>query len=286
MTVVRQTPLPRRVSGYVLLIIFAIIFIGPFLIQLATSFKTPDDAASNPLSLIPNPFSVEAWKQVLGITGIANVDFPRWLGNTAFIAIVLTVGRVFLDSLAAYALARLQFPGRKLVFLLVIGTLAVPNVVLLIPRFLVIKELGLYNSYGGMILPIIADAGGIFIMRQFFLQVPVALEEAARIDGASTFRTYWSVVLPVVRPGLLTLTILSFQSSWNEFSFFLVANSDPNKYTLPVGLHQLTTGSLGSTPNFPLNMGAALLATIPLAIIFFIFQRHFTGGQLSGGVKG
>lgn len=194
---------------------------------------------------MPNPFSATAWKRIFGIGGGSSVPFLHWLGNSAFVATIITIARVFLDSLAAYALARLRFPGRKAIFALVIGTLAVPNVVLLIPRFLVLKEFGLFDSYAGMILPIAADAGGIFIMRQYFLQVPVALEEAARIDGAGVFRTYWSVVLPVVRPGLITLTILSFQSSWNEFSFFLVATVDPKYYTLTTGLANLTGARSG-----------------------------------------
>jgi multiple sugar transport system permease protein len=276
----------RLLAVYVPLLIFAALYIGPFVIQLVTSFKTDPDASNHALSLIPNPFSTASWRRIFGLSSDSSVPFLRWLGNSAFVAVVITFARVFLDSMAAYALARLRFPGRKLIFALVIGTLAVPNVVLLIPRFLVLKEFGIFNSYTGMILPIAADAGGIFIMRQYFLQVPVALEEAARIDGASVFRTYWSVVLPVVRPGLLTLTILSFQSSWNEFSFFLIATIDPKYYTLTTGLANFSNGSLGQGTQYPLKMGAALLATIPIAVLFFIFQKRFTRGQMSAGVKG
>lgn len=276
----------RRLSWYLVLLFFAVLYLGPFLIQLATSFKTDADASNHSLSLIPNPFSLEAWKRIFGLTSNSSVPFTHWLLNSTFVAVSITIGRVFLDSLAGYALARLRFPGRRLVFALVIAMLAVPNVVVLIPRFLVLKEFGLFNSYAGMIVPIAADAAGVFIMRQFFLQVPVALEEAARIDGASVFRTYWSVVLPIVRPGLITLTILSFQSSWNEFSFFLIATVDPKYYTLTTGLANLTGGSLGQGNQYPLNMGAALLATIPVAVLFFLFQRRFTRGQLSAGVKG
>lgn len=276
----------RQTAVYTLLALFALVYIGPFLIQLATSFKTDADAANHALSLVPHPVTLTGWRKLLGIGSGGSTPFLHWLGNSAFVAVCITVGRVFLDSLAAYALARLRFPGRKLIFALVVGTLAVPNVVLLIPRFLVLKEFSLFNTYAGMILPIAADAGGIFIMRQFFLQVPVALEEAARIDGASVFRTYWSVVLPVVRPGLITLTILSFQSSWNEFSFFQIATVDPKYYTLTTGLANLANGSQGQATQYPLKMAAALLATIPIAILFFVFQKRFTRGQMAGGVKG
>jgi multiple sugar transport system permease protein len=122
-------------------------------------------------------------------------------------------------------------------------------------------------------------------MRGFFLQVPLSIEEAARIDGAGVFRTYWEVVLPLVKPGLITLTILSFQGSWNEFSFFLVATSDPKFNTLTTGLAKFS-GSLGQGNQFPVTLGAALLSTIPVAILFLIFQRHLIRGQLAGGVKG
>jgi multiple sugar transport system permease protein len=150
----------------------------------------------------------------------------------------------------------------------------------------VLKELTLFNTYPGMIIPIAADAAGIFIMRQFFVGIPVTLEEAARIDGAGVFRTYWSVILPLARPGLLTLTILSFQGSWNEFQFFLVSTSDPKYNTLTTGLAKFSSGQLGAGTQYPLTLGAALLSTIPVAIVFFTFQRHFIGGQLSAAVKG
>jgi multiple sugar transport system permease protein len=277
---------PRRVAGYLLLTLFAIVFLGPFFIQIATSFKTDTDAANHSLSLVPHPVSTTAWQRLFGFGGDQSVPFGRWLTNSVLVATSITLGRVVLDSLAAYALARMHFRGRKLIFALVLGVLAVPGVVLLIPRFLVLKELTLYNSYAGMILPIMADAAGIFIMRQSFLQIPQELEEAARIDGAGVFRTYWQIVLPLARPALLTLTILSFQSSWNEFSFFLVATSDPKYETLTTGLAKFSSGSLGAGTQYPVNMGAALMATIPVAILFFVFQRQFSGSRLTGGLKG
>lgn len=276
----------RRTAGYVALIAFGLVFVGPFLIQLATSFKTDADAANNSLSLIPHPVSLEAWQRIFGFSDDAGIPFGRWLGNSVLVATVITLARVFLDSLAGYALARLQFPGRQAVFWSILAVMAVPGAVLLIPRFLVLKELTLYNSYPGMILPIAVDAAGIFIMRQFFVQIPRSMEEAARIDGAGVFRTYWSVVLPLARPGLITLTILSFQGSWNEFQFFLIATSDPKFNTLTTGLAKFSSGQLGSGTQYPVTLGAALLSTIPVAIVFFTFQRHFIGGQLGAAVKG
>ena len=199
---------------------------------------------------------------------------------------MVTIGRVFLDSLAGYALARLRFPGRRAIFGAVLAVMAVPGVVLLIPKFLVLKQLGLYNTYPALILPLLVDAAGVFIMKQFFESVPVSVEEAARIDGAGVFRTFWSVVLPMARPALITLTILSFQGSWNEFPHTLVAVQDPALFTLPRGLADLVSGSLGAGTQYPLKLGAALLATIPVAVIFVIFQRYFVRDANDGSDKG
>ncbi len=270
-----------RVAGYAVLVFFALIFIYPFIIQMATSFKTEPDAATNPLSPVPNPISTASVERIFAGTG-----FPTWLGNSVLMAVLVTLGRVFFDSLAGYALARLRFRARAALFATVLAMMAVPGVVLLIPKFLVLKQLGLYNSYGGLIIPLLVDATGIFIMKQSFESVSVDVEEAARIDGAGIFRTYWSVVLPMMRPALITLTILSFQGSWNEFPHTLVSVQSPEYFTLPRGLADLVSGSLGAGTQYPLKLGAALLATIPVAVIFFVFQRHFVRGASEGGSKG
>ena len=159
-----------------------------------------------------------------------------------------------------------------------IGILAVPAVVLLIPKYLVLVQLGIYNTYLGMIIPLIADAAGVFIMRQFFINIPVEVEESARLDGASAFRTFWSVVLPMARPAVITLTILSFQASWNELPHFIISRQSPELNTLTSGVATLVSGQLGGGSQFPLKMAAALLMTIPVAIVFFIFQRYFVRG--------
>jgi multiple sugar transport system permease protein len=267
--------------GYSILIFFALVFLYPFVIQLANSFKTEPDAAENPLSPVPDPVSLAGFERIFEGT-----NFPLWLGNSLLVTVVITAGRVFFDSLAGYALARLRFGGRRAIFAAVIAVMAVPGVVLLIPKFLVLNQLGIYDSYTALILPIIVDATGVFIMKQFFESVPASMEEAARMDGASIFRTYWSVVLPMARPALITLTILSFQGSWNEFPHTLVAVQDPDLFTLPRGLADLVSGSLGTGTQYPLKLGAALLATIPVAIIFVIFQRYFVRGATEGAEKG
>lgn len=275
----------KRFAGYVVLAVFAVIYLGPFVLSVATSFKTRPGFAADPTSLFPDPVTTEWWRRSLGVIPDPSANFILAAGNSVLVSVVATVGRVLLDSLAGYALARLRFPGRRVVFAGVLATLAVPPIVLLIPRFLVVKQLGIYSTYAALVLPLLADAVGIFIMKQFFEQVPREMEEAARIDGAGVLRTWWSVVLPLVRPGLITLTILSFQATWNEFQIPLVVNNDPSKFTLPIAL-ALQRGSSGQDFNFPLFLAGAVLATIPVAIVFLVFQRYFVRGQLEGAVKG
>jgi multiple sugar transport system permease protein len=270
-----------RVAGYSALVLFSLIFLYPFVIQLANTFKTEQGASADPLSPLPHPFDTTSFLRIFDGT-----DFPRWMLNSVVVTVLVTLGRVFFDSLAGYALARLRFRGRAGIFATVVAMMAVPGVVLLIPKFLVLKQFGLFDSYGGLILPLLADATGVFIMKQMFESIPVEMEEAARVDGAGLFRTYWSVVLPMARPALITLTILSFQGSWNEFPHTLVAVQSPKYFTLPRGLADLVGGSLGSGTRYPLKLGAALLATIPVAIIFIVFQRYFVRGANEGAVKG
>jgi multiple sugar transport system permease protein len=165
--------------------------------------------------------------------------------------------------------------------------MAVPGVALLIPKFLMVNYLGIYDTYTAMILPLIVDAAGVFIMKQFFDSVPVSIEEAARMDGASIFRTFWSVVLPMAKPALITLTILSFQGSWNEFSHFLVVTKGTTEHqTLVTGLASLISGGEGASTQYPLKLSTAVLTTIPVALLFFALQRYFIRGANEGGVKG
>jgi multiple sugar transport system permease protein len=269
-----------RLANYAALGFFSLIFLYPFVIQISNTFKTEPDASSNPLRLIPDPVSTASFLRIFNGT-----DFPLWLMNSVLVTLLATAGRIFFDSLAGYALARLRFGGRRAVFAAIIAVMAVPGVVLLIPKFLVLNQLGMYDSYAGLIIPLLADAAGVFIMKQFFESIPASLEEAARIDGAGVFRTYWSVILPLARPALITLTILSFQGTWNEFPHTLVAVQSPELFTLPRGLADLVAGSLGAGTQYPLKLGAALLTLIPVTIIFIIFQKRFVRGATEGAVK-
>ncbi|WP_196777039.1 carbohydrate ABC transporter permease [Haloechinothrix halophila] len=265
---------------YTVLVVLALIYILPFLVQIATSFKTEAEAASNAVSLVPQTFTFAAYEMLF-----AHSDFPVWFANSAFVTVAVTIGRVFFASLAGYALARLRFPGRGLVFGTLVAVMAVPQVVLLIPKFLVLNQLGLYDSYAGMILPLLVDAAGVFIMKNFFESIPRSVEEQARIDGAGAFRIYWSVVLPMARPALITIVILSFQGSWNELSHFIVSAQSPELTTLTKGVAALASGQLSQGTQYPLKLAAAAIMTIPVAVLFFIFQRHITN-TTGGAVKG
>ena len=264
--------------NWAILFAIALVYIFPFLVQVANSFKSDTEATNAGLALWSNN-----WTQAAYTTLFANSNFGVWTMNSVIVTVLVTTGRVFFVSLAGYALARLHFPGRKVVFAMLIGVMAVPGVVLLIPKFLVIKQLGIYDTYFGMILPLLVDAAGVFIMKNFFESIPVAVEEAARIDGASTFRTFWSIVLPMARPALMTIIILSFQGSWNELNHFIISTQSPELTTLTRGVASLASGQLSSGNQFPIKLAAATLMTIPVAVMFFVFQRRImnsTGGAV------
>jgi multiple sugar transport system permease protein len=278
----RRLP-PRTVAAtsvlYVVLVLIAVFYIFPFLIQISTSFKTEADAAVSPLSLVPSTWTSAAYSRLF-----AHSDFPLWFRNSAIVTVFVTAGRVFFDSIAGYALSRLHFRGRGVIFAGLVAVMSVPNIVLLIPKFLVINTIGIYDSFAGLILPLLVDAAGVFIMKNFFESIPVSVEEQARIDGAGTFRVFWSVVLPMARPALITIIILSFQGSWNEYAHFIIAAQDPNLTTLTKGVAQLASGQLSQGSQFPIKLAAAAVMTIPVAIMFFIFQRRILN-QSDGAVK-
>lgn len=264
---------------YILLVALALVYILPFIIQIATSFKTDAEATANPLSLIPATLTNASYRKLF-----LNSDFPVWFKNSIIVTIVVTAGRVFFDSLAGYALSRIEFRGRNVIFALLMAVMSVPAVVLLIPKFLIIKTLGIYDSYAGMIFLLLVDASGVFIMRNFFESIPRSVEEQAMIDRAGTFRIFWSVVLPMARPALVTISILSFQGSWNELSHFIVSTQSSELTTLTKGVASLASGQLSAGNQYPVKLAAAVIMTIPVAILFFIFQKKIMNTS-EGSVK-
>lgn len=271
----------RPVVVYGLLIAFALAMIAPFIYSIANSIKTLPDIQNNPTLLYPTAgVSFEGYQKIL------RGDFLRWLFNSALVSIVIMGGHLIFDSMAGYALARVQFPGRTLAFAAIVGTMMVPGVVLLIPRFLVLKQLALIDTYGGLLLPTLADAFGIFLMKQFFESIPVDIEEAAFIDGAGRLRMFFVVILPLAVPALTALAIFGFQGAWNDFQGPLIAVSgNKDLWTMPLGL-ALIRGNTGQGLPWDLLLSGSIITTLPMAVIFFVFQRFFVEGVTYTGVKG
>lgn len=304
----RRSPLATALTviGWSVMIIFAGLEIFPFVFTVANSFKCLPAVQTYPRSLIPvPPFGVECetaeggsrspsevsgsatFNPTLeGYQEISDANLPRWLYNTAVFAIAITVARLAFDSLAGYALARVKFPGNRLVFFTILGTMMVPAIVLLIPRFIILKQMSLLNTYGGLIVPLSVDAFGIFLMKQFFESIPSEIEEAAMVDGATRFTLFFRVVLPMATPALTALAIFSFQGAWNDFLMPLMILSGNNKlWTLTLGLSFLR-GAYGETLRWHAFLAGSVLTTLPLALIFFYFQRYFVEGISYSGLKG
>lgn len=270
----------RTWLSYALLFLLALSFIYPFLLAVTTSFKSLPEIARDPVNLIPENWVLEGYQRLQGL----HVD--RWAFNSAFVAVAVTLGNVLFASMAGYALARIRFPGSNIVFLGILGVMMIPGIVQLIPMFIVLKQLSLLDAYGGLILPKLVTPFGVFLMKQFFEAVPVELEEAARIDGANRFQMFFRVVLPLARPALVALTIFSFQGNWNEFMHpLIVINTNTDLYTLPLGLAVLR-GGLGQNLQWNAILAGSMLTTLPMALIFLLFQRYFIEGVSYTGLKG
>jgi multiple sugar transport system permease protein len=276
----RFWPRVRLVLSYGLLFLIALSFIYPFILAIATSFKTLPEINQNPVSPIPQTFTLEGYQRMFAL----NVD--RWAFNSFFVAALVTVTTVLFAALAGYALSRIRFPGSQAVFLSILGTMMIPGIVMLIPMFIILKALGMIDSYSGLIVPKMVTAFGIFLMAQFFEAVPAEIEEAARMDGAGRFRTFFQVVLPLARPAIVALIIFSFQGNWNEFMHpLIVITTNQDLYTLPLGL-ALLRGGLGQNLQWNALMAGSMLTTLPMALIFLFFQRYFIEGISYSGVKG
>lgn len=290
--------------GLVILITFALVEIVPFVLTIANSFKCDAAVENLPMAFIPRLETVtcrnaagdfiSADEQVDGAFFYPSVDgyknvmadrLPRWFFNTLFLSVVVTVLRLAFDSMAGYALARLTFPGNRIMFFAILGTMMIPGVVLIIPRFLLLKQLGLLNTYQGYILALSVDAFGILLMKQFFESIPGEIEEAAQVDGASRFTIFARIVLPMATPALTALAIFSFQGNWNNFMDALVIlGGDTDFYNLPLGLTVLR-GS-GQDIQYDLVLAGSVITTIPMALIFLFFQRYFVEGISYSGLKG
>jgi multiple sugar transport system permease protein len=270
----------RVILSYALLFLLALSFIYPLLLALTTSFKTLPEIAANPVNLLPEQWVLDGYQRMQGL----NVE--RWAFNSAFLAVTVTLGNVLFASMAGYALARIRFPGSRFVFLGILGTMMIPGIVQLIPMFIVLKQLSLIDTYGGLILPKLVTPFGVFLMKQFFESIPSELEEAARIDGANRLQTFFRVVMPLARPAIVALIIFSFQANWNDFMHpLIVVSTNKDLYTLPLGL-ALLRGGLGENLQWNAILAGSMLTTLPMALIFLFFQRYFVEGISYTGLKG
>ncbi len=265
-----------KVVAYVVLTLIAIFFIAPMLVVFATSFKYGAEVF-NDRGLIPANPGLENYQQLLG----ANSQFYNWFLNSVIVSTVGTIVTVVLTALSAYAFARIDFPFKNLLFALLITTLLLPGVMFLVPQFKLFATFRLYDTLVALMLPGIASVFGVFFMRQFFLSIPVELEEAAYIDGANRLRTFFNVILPLTGPALATLSVITFLGFWNDYLWPLIMCE--NNCTLPAGLRFLQ-GQY--TANYGLVMAGAVVTAVPVLIIYVALQRFVIQSVTSSGVKG
>ncbi len=278
-----QTPVPagrpKRSSTvwlHALLIFFSVVMLAPFVIMLLASLVPQTALFSGSIKL--SDFTLDNYFETFQV-----IPFARYYFNSIVVTAAVTVGRLVISSLAAYAFARLRFRGRDLIFTLMLATLMIPAAVTLIPRFLITKDLGWYDEYLGLIVPSIFGALAIFLMRQYYRGIPLDYDEAARMDGASSLRIWWQVILPLSTPVIGTLTILTFNDTWNDFLWPLVVTGSDNMRTIPVGLAYFV-GQYSTS--WGLLMAGAVIALLPILIVYLIAQNSFVQGIALSGVAG
>jgi multiple sugar transport system permease protein len=270
----------QLIVRYVLLVTIALMVLVPIIWMLSTSFKPKSQWFATEIEWIPRTFTLENYTRILnnGTTPIA-----RWFLNSIILATITTVLTLVVDSLAAYAYARLEFPGRKLIFAIMLSTLFLPGVMFLVPNFITVFRLGMLNSFQGVFLPALAGVFGVFFLRQFFETIPKELEEAAHIDGANSFQTFWQVVLPLAKPALATLAVITFLASWNDFLWPLLVLRDRALQTLPPGLRTLQGAY---TSEYGQMMAGAAIAAVPVLLLYLFMQRYIVESVATTGIKG
>lgn len=272
----------RRIGAwwiYVLLVGGIALMVGPFLWMLLGSLKPQAEFLVNPPTFLPKAATTDNFSRLF-----SQLDFPRFFFNSAVVAVVVTVGNILFCPMLGYALAKLQWRGKRLILGLVLATLMVPAGITLIPNFVLMRNLGLVNTYPGLILPFLVGPFGVFLTRQFMYGIPDELLEAARIDGANEWRIFWQIVIPITVPVLATLGILTFLGSWNSFLYPLVMAQEPRMYTLPVALATFATGQYQA--DHGMLMAGSVVLVVPVLIVFILFQRWITQGIATTGLKG
>jgi len=270
-------PQPRRWI-YVVLGLGLVLVVTPFVWMLLGSFKTNGELRQNPPTWWPQAPTLDNYRELF-----TRLDFPQFFTNSVVVAVVVTVGNLVFCSMLGYAFAKIDFWGRTWMFRLVLATLMIPGMVTLVPLFVLVSNLGMVNTYFGLILPFLAGPFGVFLMRQFMQGIPDELIDAARVDGAGELRIFATVVMPLCRPALATLAILTFLGSWNNFLWPLVVASTEDMYTLPVALALYSVGQ--NSTNYGLLLAGACVVLVPVLAVFLALQRHFVQGLATTGLK-
>lgn len=274
----------RLGAWYVLLIVVIVLALAPIVWMISTSFKPESQITTINIEWIPRTFTLQNYQDVF-----ERFNIGRWTVNSIVVSLVATLLVLVVDSLAGYALARMEFVGRNLIFSIVLSMLFVPLQITVVPLFLLFSKLSLTDTYLSLILPVGANVTGVFLMRQFFLSIPYELEDAARVDGASDLRIWWSVVMPLARPALTAVAIITFLSTWNSFFWPLIATRSDAARTLPVGIAQfmsLRPGQAQAAQAYGRSMAGAVVAALPPILFFYFLQRYFIEGISMSGLKG
>lgn len=267
-----------KIIIYVILILGCIVTLIPFAWMISTSLKPLGEVFTMPPKLIPNDIQLENYKGVA-----TTIPIVRYFINSLIVTASITIGTLITTILAAFAFSRFNFWGKEIIFSILIGTMMVPNEVMLIPNYITIAKLGLINTYTGLTLPWIASVFSVFLLRQFFLTVPSSLYYAAKIDGCSDFKFLFKIMVPVCKPALITIGLLRIVNSWNEFVWPLIVTNLPEMRTLPVGIMNFTTEAGG---NYHLMMAASTIVILPVIIVYLFTQKHIIAGITKSGIKG
>ena len=273
----RKRPEYGKAVIYIVLLLGCVITLAPFIWMFLTSMKTSVEAVSVPPTILPRSWNTDAYTS-LG----SKLPFFQMYWNTILTSVIIVAGQLLLCSVAGYAFARIRFPGRNFLFILCLSVLMIPSSFLILPQYLIIQKMKLLNTLHAIYLPNLFSAFGTFLMRQFFMTIPLELEDAARIDGCGHGRTYLRIMLPLIKPGLVSLGVLTLRFAWNNLMWPMIVNTEKAKMTLSAGLSYLQGQYI---TDYPSIMAGAMLATIPLIIIYAIFQRQFIEGIALTGIK-
>lgn len=274
----KKTQNVRRLLVHLVLLAGVAITITPFLWMVFTSFKTLGESMAIPPTVFPKHWQIDAYKTIF-----ASIPFAQVYLNTFLATVIVVLIQISFCTMAAYGFARIDFPFKNALFVLVLSVLMVPGQIFLIPQYLIVMKMGLLDSLPAVVLPNLFSAFGTFLMRQFFMSLPKELEEAALLDGCNRFQIFGKIMLPLVKPGIVSLVIFTAKFQWNDFMWPMIVNTSPKKMLLAPALSTLQ-GQYGT--RYPMQMAGAVMAVLPIIILFFIFQKQFIEGVAQSGIKG